>query len=230
MKNFKLQSFTLILVAFVLGFSEFIIVGILNDIATQFSVEVSTVGFLVTIFALIYAFSTPIIASFIGQRPLKKVLIFFMTIFTLGNICTAFAPTYMVLTLSRIIVALVSGSSISVAMAIGTHLAPLEKRAWLVSWLFSGFSVASVFGVPLGTWLSSIFGWTSAFYLISLIGIITLILIYLTLPGDYHQVAAKSKKLSDQLSLFSNRQIQLSSLATLFNLAGMDLRQYLGHK
>ncbi|MEL3900016.1 MFS transporter [Treponema phagedenis] len=100
---------------------------------------------------------------------MKKVLLFLMIVFSLGNLCTAFAPTYSILTLSRIIVALVSGAAISVAMAIGSHLAPINKRAWLIAWLYSGFSVASVFGVPLGTWLSDQFGWNIAFYLITAI-------------------------------------------------------------
>lgn len=140
MKKFPFQSFVLILIAFILGFSEFIIVGILNDLSREFSVSVSTVGYLVTIFALIYACSTPVITSLIGQRPLKRVLMILLGIFTIGNLLTALAPTYLILSISRIVVAIVSGAAISVAMAFGTHLAPLEKRAWLISWVYSGFA------------------------------------------------------------------------------------------
>lgn len=124
MQKFKVQSIILISIAFILGFSEFIIVGILEDLSAAFSVEMSTVGYLVTMFALIYAFSTPVITTLIGPRRLQNVLLLLMGIFTIGNLATALAPNYVILASSRIVVAIVSGAAISVAMAFGTHLAP----------------------------------------------------------------------------------------------------------
>lgn len=221
MKKFPFQSFVLILIAFILEFSEFIIVGILNDLSREFSVSVSTVGYLVTIFALIYACSTPVITSLIGQRPLKKVLLILLGIFTVGNLLTALAPTYLILSISRIVVAIVSGAAISVAMAFGTHLAPLEKRAWLISWVYSGFSVASVFGVPLGTWLSHQFGWPMAFYTIFVISIVAMLFVWLSLPADFKQVRSEHNRFSDQFTIFKHPQIQLSVLITMFSLAGV---------
>ncbi len=221
MKKFPFQSFVLILIAFILGFSEFIIVDILNDLSREFSVSVSTVGYLVTIFALIYACSTPVITSLIGQRPLKKVLLILLGIFTVGNLLTALAPTYLILSISRIVVAIVSGAAISVAMAFGTHLAPLEKRAWLISWVYSGFSVASVFGVPLGTWLSHKFGWPMAFFTIFVISIVAMLFVWLSLPADFKQVRSEHNRFSDQFTIFKHPQIQLSVLITMFSLAAV---------
>lgn len=211
MKKFPFQSFVLILIAFILGSSEFIIVGILNDLSREFSVSVSTVGYLVTIFALIYACSTPVINSLIGQRPLRKVLLILLGIFTVGNLLTALAPTYLILSISRIVVAIVSGAAISVAMAFGTHLAPLEKRAWLISWVYSGFSVASVFGVPLSTWLSNRFGWPMTFYTIFVISIVAMLLC-----GSAYPLISSKSVLNTTVfrisSLFSN--IPRSSLVS----------------
>ncbi|MCF1620381.1 MFS transporter [Tetragenococcus koreensis] len=221
MQKFKVQSFILILVSFLLGFSEFIIVGILDDVAASFAVDVSTAGYLVTIFALAYAISTPIVTTFIGQRRLLNVLLLLMGIFTVGNLVTALAPTYTILTISRVVVAIVSGSGISVIMAFGTYLAPLEKRAWLVAWIFSGFSIASVFGVPLGTLLSTQFGWRSAFYLITGLSFILLFFIKISLPGDLRQSTSDSNRISDQLAIFKDRRIQLSVFLTMFSLAGI---------
>lgn len=221
MQKFKVQSVILILISFLLGFSEFIIVGILDDIAASFAVDVSTAGYLVTIFALAYAISTPIVTTFIGQRRLLNVLLLLMGIFTVGNLVTALAPTYTILTISRIIVAIVSGSGISVIMAFGTYLAPIEKRAWLVAWIFSGFSVASVFGVPLGTLLSTQFGWRSAFYLITALSFIMLFFIKISLPGDLRQATSDSNRLTDQLAIFKERRIQIGVLLTMFSLAGI---------
>jgi len=112
LKKFRIQSFVLILLAFVLGFSEFIIVGILDDIASQFSVNIAVVGYLVTIFALVYAVSTPIITSLIKSN-LYRALLLLLEIFTLGNLLTAVAPNYSVLVISRVVTAIVSGAAIS---------------------------------------------------------------------------------------------------------------------
>lgn len=112
LKKFRIQSFVLILLAFVLGFSEFIIVGILDDIASQFSVNIAVVGYLVTIFALVYAVSTPIITSLIKSN-LYRALLLLLGIFTLGNLLTAVAPNYSVLVISRVVTAIVSGAAIS---------------------------------------------------------------------------------------------------------------------
>lgn len=221
MQKFKFQSFLLILISFLLGFSEFIVVGILDDIATSFSIDVSTAGYLVTIFALSYAFSTPVVTTLIGQRRLQSVLLLLMSIFTIGNLVTALAPTYNILTISRIIVAIVSGSGISVIMAFGTYLAPMEKRAWLVAWIFSGFSIASVFGVPLGTLLSTQFGWRSAFFLITFLSFVLLFFIKMSLPGELRQANTGSNRFSDQLVIFKDRRIQLSALVTMFSIAGI---------
>lgn len=194
MRKFRIQSFVLILLAFVLGFSEFIIVGILDDIAQQFSVDISVVGYLVTIFALVYAVSTPIVTSLIKSN-LYRALLLLLGIFTFGNLLTAVSPTYSVLVISRVVTAIVSGAAISLAMTFATVIAPLERRAWLVSWIFSGFSIASVFGVPLGTWISTTFGWRETFYTITAFSVLTFILVIRFLPRDLEQ--AKSSGIRD---------------------------------
>ncbi len=85
MKQFKVQSFVLVLIGFTLGFSEFLIVGILDDLSQQFDVPVATVGYPVTIFAMVYAISTPIITLMIGKTNLFWSLLVLMAIFTVGN-------------------------------------------------------------------------------------------------------------------------------------------------
>ncbi|GEN47996.1 MFS transporter [Ligilactobacillus pobuzihii] len=218
MRKFRIQSFVLILLAFVLGFSEFIIVGILDDIAQQFSVDISVVGYLVTIFALVYAVSTPIVTSLIKSN-LYRALLLLLGIFTFGNLLTAVSPTYSVLVISRVVTAIVSGAAISLAMTFATVIAPLERRAWLVSWIFSGFSIASVFGVPLGTWISTTFGWRETFYTITAFSVLTFILVIRFLPRDLEQ--AKSSGIRDQFVIFKDPRILLSVAVAMFSLAGV---------
>lgn len=178
MKSFKFRAIVLVLIAFVLGCSEFIVVGILNDLSHQFNKSVTSVGYLVTIFAFVYALSTPILTALIGKFRYYWSLFWFMIIFILSNILSAVSPNYTVLTVSRVMTALVSGIIISLALTFANLIAPLEKRAWLVSWVFSGFSIASVFGVPLGTWISTTFNWRVSFIVITIASILTLLLLH----------------------------------------------------
>jgi predicted MFS family arabinose efflux permease len=135
-----MQSLVLVLIAFALGFSEFIIVGVLPDIAKTFHEPVTVVGLLVTIFALVYAISTPLITMLIGTRSLLKVELVLWIVFILGNAMVMAAPSYPILVAARVITAIVSGVIISIATTFANSLAPLEKRAGLdcldLFWLF----------------------------------------------------------------------------------------------
>ncbi|SCC11736.1 MFS transporter [Weissella bombi] len=218
MKEFRIQSFVLILISFVLGFSEFIIIGILDDLAKEFSVSVATAGYLVTIFAMVYAISTPIITSTLKNN-LYHAMMVLIIIFTLGNALTIFAPNYTVLVISRIIVAIVSGSLVSLSMTFATVIAPIEKRAWLVSWIFSGFSVASVFGVPLGTWISTTFGWRITFITITIFSLLTIFLIIKTLP--HNLIQQKQGNILQQFIIFKDPRIYLGVILQTCSLAGV---------
>jgi predicted MFS family arabinose efflux permease len=223
MTTFKFRSYVLILLAFVLGCSEFIIVGVLDDIASQLHVGVSTVGLLVTIFALVYAVSTPFVNALVRQHRFYNFILILMAIFIFGNILTAFSSTYLVLVIARVVTAIVSGPLISIALTFANEIAPMDKKAWLVSWIFSGFSIASVFGVPIGTWISTLAGWRMSFVAITVVSVLTFILMLLSLPKDLRQHAKKSQSGNKQgsLALFRDRRIQLGVLLPMLTLAGV---------
>ncbi|MFT8411597.1 MAG: MFS transporter [Schleiferilactobacillus perolens] len=223
MTTFKFRSYVLILLAFVLGCSEFIIVGVLDDIASQLHVGVSTVGLLVTIFALVYAVSTPFVNALVRQHRFYNFILILMAIFIFGNILTAFSSTYLVLVIARVVTAIVSGPLISIALTFANEIAPMDKKAWLVSWIFSGFSIASVFGVPIGTWISTLAGWRMSFVAITVVSVLTFILMLLSLPKDLRQHAKKSQSGNKQgsLALFKDRRIQLGVLLPMLTLAGV---------
>lgn len=217
MKNYRMQSLVLVLIAFALGFSEFIIVGVLPDIAKTFHEPVTVVGLLVTIFALVYAISTPLITMLIGTRSLLKVELALWIVFILGNAMVMAAPSYPILLAARVITAIVSGVIISIATTFANSLAPLEKRAGLIAWIFSGFSIASVFGVPVGTWISMHFGWRTTFGVIVFVSLVILFLMRASLPIDLRQGA--SRQFSDQFRIFGDRRIYIGMLLPMFNLA-----------
>ncbi|WP_232310847.1 MFS transporter [Pediococcus parvulus] len=165
-KKINLQCILLTFLTFTMGLSQFIIIGIINNLSTDFRVSIADIGALVTIFAIVYAAATPIINLSIGSIALHKVMLFFMLIFSFGNLLTAIASNFNVLLMSRIITALSSGPLMSTAVTFAAAIAPQRKRAWLISWVFSGFSIASVFGVPLGTWISDNLNWRLTFWTI----------------------------------------------------------------
>lgn len=219
MKTLKVQSFILISIGFILGMSEFIIVGIINDLAGTFHVGISSIGFLVTMFAVVYALVTPILTILVGEHRLKRVMLLLLTVFTISNFMTAIANSFFLLSLSRVLNAIVAGITVSIAITFAAVIAPREKRAWLISWVFSGYSVASVFGVPIGTWISDKFGWRWAFWLIILISIGITMMFMMSLPGDIRQ--GKSKSLGEQFSLFKDKRILLGICLPILNLGGV---------
>ncbi|MBU9789796.1 MFS transporter [Lentilactobacillus sp. G22-6] len=218
MRQFKVQSFVLVLIAFVLGFSEFLIVGILDDLGAQFDVPVATVGYLVTIFAIVYAISTPFITILISRYNLFAGLLAMMGIFTLGNILSFFATNFVFLAISRIVTASVAGAAISLGLTFAGYIAPMPKRGWLLSWVFSGFSIASVVGVPLGTWISTNFGWRISFLTVIVISLVTVGLIWLSLPRN---LKVKESSINGQISLFKDKRIRIGMLLLMFNLAAI---------
>lgn len=218
MHAFKFRAIILVAIAFILGCNEFIIVGILNDVGHEFNVPVANVGYLVTVFALVYAISTPFITLAIGRFNYFKSLMVLMLIFILSNTFSGFAPSFFWLTVSRIITALVAGVIISLTITFANLIAPLEKRPWLIAWVFSGFSIASVFGVPIGTWISTSSSWRGAFFVITAVSVLTLILAFISLP---HRVKQTAGNLLDQLALLKDKRIQVGMILPLFSAGGI---------
>lgn len=216
MHKYRLQAAVFVLVAFMLGCNEFMVVGILSDIARQFGVSIATVGYLVTVFATVYAISTPIITVYTSRFNRFKTLMVLMAIFLVGNTFSGLAPNYVALVVARVITAAVAGSIISLIMTFASTIAPRHKRAGLVSWIYSGFSIAAVIGVPIGTTISTSYGWRYTFISISVITIITYGLLFWLLPHKVDQVKSTMLK---QLTLVKDSRIYISVALVLFSAA-----------
>ncbi|MGY5340512.1 MFS transporter [Levilactobacillus spicheri] len=218
MNKYRWQAIVFVLVAFMLGCNEFIVVGVLSDIARELHVSVATVGYLVTIFATVYAISTPFITILTNRFSRYKTLMTLMVIFLIGNTLSGLANSFTVLLISRVITAVVAGAIISLIMTFASAIAPREKRANLVSWIFAGFSIASVFGVPIGTAISTSYSWHDAFYLITVISLITCGLLGWLLPKQVEQVQGSIK---NQLVLLADKRIYIGIALVLFTAATM---------
>ncbi|KRK53809.1 MFS family major facilitator transporter [Lentilactobacillus hilgardii DSM 20176 = ATCC 8290] len=201
-----------------LGCNEFIVVGILSDLSKQFQVPISIMGYLVTIFATVYAVSTPFVTVLTSRFSRYKTLLSLMIVFLIGNTLSGLSTSYLFMVVSRIITATTAGSIISLVMTFASTIAPRNKRASLVSWIFAGFSIASVFGVPIGVAISTSYNWRYTFFSISVITILTFILLIFILPRKVKQTQSSIK---NQLTLLLDPRIYIGIVLVLFTAATM---------
>lgn len=206
---FNLPVLILIASSFMLGMSEFIVVGILPDIAADLKISEVTVGNLVSLFAFVYAPVTPLGSALSARFPRFATHLTLIGIFLAGNILCAFAPNYAVLVVARIMIALVSGTLVAVAMTYAPDVTTDRFRTKFIAWVFSGFSSASVVGVPVGTWVANTFGWRWAFHMINVLTIVLIIGMVMVLPRNSHIVKIG---FLPQFRLFFDRRIQLGVL------------------
>lgn len=206
---FNLPVLILIASSFMLGMSEFIVVGILPDIAADLKISEVTVGNLVSLFAFVYAPVTPLGSALSARFPRFATHLTLIGIFLAGNILCAFAPNYAVLVVARIMIALVSGTLVAVSMTYAPDVTTDRFRTKFIAWVFSGFSIASVVGVPVGTWVANTFGWRWAFHMINVLTIMLIVGMVVALPRNSHIVKIG---FLPQFRLFFDRRIQLGVL------------------
>lgn len=204
--KYRLQSILFVFVAFMLGCNEYMIVGVLPDIAHQYHDSLSTLGLLVTFFALVYAIFTPIITSLANRWRRHHVLLVLMVVFFIGNTWTALASNFISMLFSRVLTATVAGAIISIVLVMARFVAPREKRASLVSWVFAGFSIASVIGIPIGTVISTTFSWHDSFWMISGLTIFVFVSLIWLVPKDTPQFKST---LSKQFTLLKDTRVLL---------------------
>lgn len=213
---FNLPVMVLISLSFMLGMSEFIVVGILPDIAAGLKVSEVTVGNLVSLFAFVYAPVTPLGSALSARFPRFATHLTLVGVFLIGNVLCAFAPNYGVLVVARILIALVSGTLVAIAMTYAPDVTTEQYRTKFIAWVFSGFSIASVVGVPVGTWVANTFGWRWTFHLVNVLTVVLIVLMVMVLPRNSHIVKIG---FLPQFRLFFDRRIQLGVLAVVFGAA-----------
>ena len=213
---FNLPVIVLISLSFMLGMSEFIVVGILPDIAAGLKLSEVTVGNLVSLFALVYAPVTPLGSALSARFPRFATHLTLVGVFLIGNVLCAFASNYGVLVVARILIALVSGTLVAIAMTYAPDVTTEQYRTKFIAWVFSGFSIASVVGVPVGTWVANTFGWRWAFHLVNVLTVVLIVLMVMVLPRNSRIVKIG---FLPQFRLFFDRRIQLGVLAVVFGAA-----------
>ncbi|TQR28698.1 MFS transporter [Lysinibacillus sphaericus] len=221
MKNVLLLSFGM----FALGFDAYVIAGLLPGISDTYQKSTAQVGQAVSIFSLFYAISAPVFSSLLAGKPIKKILIWSMFIFTIANSITALAPTFSILLLSRAIAGTGAGLFSPLAVAASTKFVSSEKKGRALGLTIGGMSLGTVLGVPLGIYISNVFDWQVTLWLLVIIGVISVLCMVIFLP-DFPTTPPPA--LNERLKMFLDKRVTITVCITFFaSVASLGLYTYL---
>lgn len=214
----------LAIAAFGIGTTEFIIMGLLPDLARDFNISIPKAGSLVSGYALAVTLGSPLLVLALAKVDRKRALILLMSLFVLGNAACAFAPTFGTLMTARILTALTHGSFFGIGSIVASNVVPREQRARAVAIMFSGLTLANVLGVPAGTALGQAYGWRAAFMAIVPIGIIAAVGVWRLVPHQH----AEPVHLMHELRSVMRREVQLVlAISTLSSVAMFCVLTYI---
>ncbi|HEK1686619.1 TPA: MFS transporter [Pseudomonas putida] len=219
-----LSLLILALSAFAIGTTEFVIMGLLPDVARDLGVSIPGAGWLVTGYALGVAIGAPFMALATARLPRKAALVVLMGVFIVGNLLCAVASDYNLLMFARVVTALCHGAFFGIGSVVAASLVPANRRASAVALMFTGLTLANVLGVPLGTALGQVAGWRSTFWAVTGIGVIALIglIRFLPLQQDAEKVDMRA-----ELASLKGARIWLSlSMTVLFSASVFALFTY----
>ncbi|WP_461533245.1 MFS transporter [Sinomicrobium sp.] len=213
--NKKLLS--LAIGGFGIGMTEFVMMGILPDIAKSLNISIPMAGHFISSYALGVVIGAPLMVAIAGKYPPKKILMALMLFFTVGNLLSAFAPDYYTLLSTRFLSGLPHGAFFGIGAVVAGRLALEGKQARAVSMMFAGLTIANILGVPLGTYIGHHIDWRYTFVIVSGIGIITVLALCFWLPN---LPAAPSAGFLKELKLFTHLKPWLIILLTAIGTGG----------
>ncbi|MCZ4558229.1 MFS transporter [Rhodococcus maanshanensis] len=206
---------------FGISLTEFVIMGLLPEVAADFGVSESVAGHLISGYALSVAIGAIALTAAVGRFDRKRVLMSLMVLFVVGNLLSAVAPTYEVLMAGRVVAALCHGAFFGIGAVVAADLVAPGKRAGAIATMFTGLTIANVLGVPFGTLLGQQFGWRSTFWVITVIGVVALAGIAALVPPVPRSDAADSAGLGSELRAFRSPQVWFSIAITVLGFGGM---------
>jgi len=217
-KKSTLALLALAVSAFAIGTTEFISVGLLPLIAEDLSIPVTTAGLTVSLYALGVTFGAPVLTSLTSKIPRKTLLLLIMIVFIAGNGLAALSTSIQMLLVARVISALSHGIFMSIGSTIAADLVPEDRRASAISIMFTGLTVATVTGVPFGTYLGQQLGWRAAFVVIVITGIIALIATSILIPSTLRKGVKTTFR--DQFKLVTNARLLMVFIITALGYGG----------
>ncbi|MET8978235.1 MFS transporter [Streptomyces sp. NPDC004539] len=204
---------------FGIGLTEFLIAGLLPQVADSFDVSEAVAGQLISGYALAVAVGAIALTAATARMPRKQVLVGLVGLFVIGNLLSAVAPDYELMMLGRIVAALCHGSFFGIGSLVARSLVAPEKKSRAVAVMFAGLTVANVLGVPFGAFVGERWGWRVAFWAVSGIGVVALAGIAVLVPGD--RAPSSVSGLREQFLAFRSWQVWLTLVATALGYGGM---------
>ncbi|MFB9377580.1 MFS transporter [Kineococcus gynurae] len=202
--------------AFAIGTTEFVAMGLLPEMSTDLGVSIPTGGHLISAYALGVVVGAPTLTALTHRMRRKQVLMGLMGIFVLGHLATALAPTFELLVAARFFTGLAHGAFFGASAVVARALAAPEKRGRALALVFTGLTVATIVGVPLGTWVGQAFGWRVTFAVVGVTGAVTIAAILALVP----EVETRTGSLRSEFAAFRRAQVWLVLAITVIGFAG----------
>lgn len=204
--------------AFGVGTTEFVIMGLLPQVAEDFGVSVPTAGLLVTGYALGVVLGAPLMTALGVRVPRKRMLMLLMGLFVAGNLLSALAPVYGVMLAGRVVASLAHGAFFGIGSVVAAELVAPERRAGAIALMFTGLTVANVVGVPLGTYVGQAAGWRVTFGAVAALGVIGLAGVARLVP---ELPRPEGVRLRHELGALRNVQVVLAMAMTVLGFGGV---------
>jgi DHA1 family inner membrane transport protein len=217
-RHATLAIFALAIGGFAIGTGEFVSMGLLPNIADGVRISIPQAGHVISAYALGVMIGAPVIAAFGARLPRKRLLWWLMGAFALGNLASALAPSYPTLLVARFLSGLPHGAFFGIGALVGASLVPPNRRAWAVSMMLAGLTVANVVGVPLTTLIGQQWGWRWPYGLVGLLGMLTLAAVLLWIPA---RPAEQGLTMRTELSALRHGQVWLALLIGTVGFGGM---------
>lgn len=209
--------YALALGGFGIGLTEFVIMGLLPEVATDFAVTDTAAGYLISGYALSVAVGGIILTVALRGLERRKALLGLLVLFIVGNLMSALAPTYELMLAGRIVAALCHGAFFGIGAVVAADLVAPDRRAGAISIMFAGLTIANVAGVPLGTFIGQSFGWRATFWVITVVGVVAFVAITALVPST----PASAGSVLQEFALFRSGQVWLSMVVTVLGYGGM---------
>lgn len=201
----------------IVGLVELIVGGILPVIAEDLGVSLGGAGQLITVFAIVFAISGPVLLSLTSRVERKRLYLFSLVIFFLGNIFTYFSPNFTFVMISRVITAMSAALITVLSLTITTRIVRREERVKALGFIYMGISSALVLGIPIGILITKFFNWRTVFLGIALLSLLAITLIQMFLQ---ELPARQSHSVKEQIKALGNKKLASAHFTTIFILAG----------
>ncbi|MBI0326170.1 MFS transporter [Burkholderia plantarii] len=199
-----LPLFALAIAAFGIGTTEFVIMGLLPNVALDLDVSIPAAGMLVSGYALGVTIGAPILAIVTAKMPRRQALLGLIGVFIAGNLLCAIAPNYGLLMAARVVTAFCHGAFFGIGSVVASSLVAPNRRAQAIALMFTGLTLANVLGVPLGTALGQAFGWRSTFWAVTAIGVVAAGALAVCLP---RRLEMPSTSIAREFRVMRNPQV-----------------------